>query len=155
MDNIKLSPLAISSILDINIDHVIFMITGERASKTNGYPLYIKERNSIRKKYKNVLYNLSELPKFTNVNAVSPDLSGVCLLRETISQCNKTPIFLMQRIIRKKECVKTISFASDFKYYDLFLNDEVKDMILDKLAEIHYGQFGETDTYKKFISDTD
>jgi hypothetical protein len=152
MESIKLSPTAISRLLDIDLDYVIFKITGKKANQSQKYDLYVKELKSIRKQYKNELYDISAIPEFENINAVSPDLSHKCVLRELILQCNKHPIALMRKVIDCKKCVELIKFTDKFRFYDMFLTAENQKIILKKVANVHLCEIGDSKTYKDFVS---
>ena len=152
MENVKLSPIAISRLLDIDLDYVIFKITGQQANKAQKLDLYQKEAKSIRKKFKNELFDISKIPTFENVNAVSPGLQNVCILRELINQCNKYPTALMKKVIECKKCVELIKFTDKFKFYDMFLSEENQRLILKKVANVHLCEIGDSKTYRDFLS---
>jgi len=152
MENVKLSPTAISRLLDIDLDYVIFKITGKQANKSQKWDLYQKEVKSIRKQFKNELFEISKIPTFENVNAVSPEFQNICILRELISQCNKYPVALMRKVIECKKCVELIKFTDKFRFYDMFLSEENQRLILKKVANVHLCEIGDSKTYKDFVS---
>jgi hypothetical protein len=148
----KLSPIAIAKLLDLDLDAVIYKITWVKANDKNNWVDREKETRHIRKTYKNELYELDSLPQFFNDNAVSDDLRNVCLLRELISQCNQYPVALMKKVIECRKCVESIKFTDKFRYYDMFLSDENQLLIRKKLAECHLNEIGDSKIYKEFIA---
>jgi len=148
----KLSPQSISKLLDLDLDNVIYKITGRQATSTD-WKSKIKERASIRKQYKKELYELESLPSFENPDAIS--YQKVCILRELIEQCNRYPIILMVKIIRCKPCVEKISFVVDYLYYDMILSEANQILIKKKLAECHLETIGNDKTYKEWQSQSE
>lgn len=150
MESIKISPIAISKILDMELDDVIYKITGEKASIGQKQDDYEKQVKSIRKKYKSELFELSKLPLFIDKNAVSDDLQNVCILREFISQYDKNPKYLMRKMSEDKKCVEQIDFVGSYKYHKMIISDSLCNLITLKLAEMHLSKYGDTDRYKLF-----
>ncbi len=147
----KLSSIAISKLLDIDLDTVIFKITGKKADISLPIDKYRKSVSHIRKTYKNELFELEVIPEFQNPNAVS--LQGICILREIITQCNQHPIALMKKVIECRQCVESIKFADKFKYYDMFLSEENQLLIRKKLAECHLYEIGNSKVWKSFMAE--
>jgi len=148
----KLSPQSIAKLLDLDIDHVIYKITGKQAISTD-WKSRIKERASIRKQYKKELYEFESLPSFENPNAIS--YQNVCVLRELIDQCNRYPIALMMNVVKCKPCVEKINFVGDYLYYDMKLSEENQTLIKNKLAECHLETIGNDKTYKEWQSQSE
>jgi len=143
----KLSPQSIAKLLDLDIDNVIYKITGKQAISTD-WKSRIKERASIRKQYKKELYELESLPRFENSDAIS--YQKVCILRELIDQCDRYPVILMVKIIRCKPCVEKINFVGDYLYYDMIMSKENQILIKKKLAECHLETIGNDKTYEEW-----
>ena len=144
MEHVRISPLAISKILQKDLMLVIYLASNDL--RTVGH-LTDKEIKYYKKKYKNELYSFDRLPMFINKNAVSDDLRGVCILREMCIEHNKYPIALAQKIVKNKQRVAKISFEAEFKYIDMLLTSENKRLVLDVTAKHHLMSHGRTRTY--------
>jgi hypothetical protein len=148
----KLSPQSIAKLLDLDIDHVIYKITGKQAISTD-WKSRTKERASIRKQYKKELYELEQLPRFENSDAIS--YQKVCILRELIDQCNRYPITVMTKIVKCKPCVEKINFVGDYLYYDMILSEANQTLIKKKLAECHLETIGNDKIYEEWQSQSE
>jgi len=143
----KLSPQSIAKLLDLDIDHIIYKITGKQATSTD-WKSRTKERASIRRQYKKELYDIESLPRFENSDAIS--YQKVCILRELIEQCNHYPIAVMTKIVKCKPCVEKINFVGDYLYYDMILSESNQILIKKKLAECHLETIGNDKIYEEW-----
>ena len=148
----KLSPQSIAKLLDLDIDNVIYKITGKQTISTD-WKSRTKERASIRKQYKKELYELESLPSFENPDAIS--YQKVCILRELIDQCNRYPIAIMTKVVKCKACVEKINFVGDYLYYDMILSPENQIIIKKKLAECHLETIGNDKIYGEWQSQSE
>jgi len=148
----KLSPQSIAKLLDLDIDHVIYKVTGQQVTSTD-WKLKTKERASIRKQYKKELYDIESLPRFENPDAIS--YQKVCILRELIDQCNRYPIAVMTKMVKCKACVEKINFVGDYLYYDMILSEANQILIKKKLAECHLETIGNDKIYEEWQSQSE
>lgn len=152
MEDIYLTPLQVSKILDIPLSRAIKIMCGVDANKNQPMNVYMSQKIKIEKEYKNKSFHISDIPEFKNESVVSEDLQGVCILREFIRQANKYTINTMQLICLSKSSIANIRLSGQVAFYDAILTEENKEKVLDKLADIHLYTIGEDATYKNYIN---
>jgi hypothetical protein len=104
------------------------------------------------KAYRGKQFVLTEEMKFVNPLAVG-NYAGVCLLRKAIEQSNNGFPHFLYWVCKDAQNVKKIDLVGRFKGYKSTLSEENRKKTINKLADIHYGKYGDnTQEYKLYKS---